>query len=137
MFKCTAVQTQSSIVIRHVLRISKVPRVLGLGFQLTVSVPLPKRRELISTGLLILSFYIINLVDCFGDNQDILPTRKARWDGSSGLKPILSLASYVCRKMVYSEDVQHIYLKHRGECTRRREKKTITEARVEIVGGSP
>ena len=47
MLRCTAVQTQSSIVIRHVLKMSKVPRVLGLGFQCTRSVPLPNSTELI------------------------------------------------------------------------------------------
>ena len=46
--RCTAVQTQSSMVITHVLKISKVPRVLLVGFQCTMSVPLPNRSELIS-----------------------------------------------------------------------------------------
>ena len=44
--RCTAVQTQSSIVIIHVVKISKVPRELGLDFQCTTSVPFPKKREL-------------------------------------------------------------------------------------------
>ena len=45
--RCTAVQTQSSIVMMHVLRMSKVPRVLQLGCQCTMSVPLPNKSELI------------------------------------------------------------------------------------------
>ena len=35
----------------HVVRISKVPRALGLDLQCTISVLLPKRRELISIVL--------------------------------------------------------------------------------------
>lgn len=35
------------MVVIHVLRISKVPRVLGLDFQCTMSEPLPKSSELI------------------------------------------------------------------------------------------
>ena len=38
---------QSSIVMIHVLRMSKVPRVLQLGCQWTMSVPLPNKSELI------------------------------------------------------------------------------------------
>ena len=42
---CMAVQTQSSIVIIHLLRIPQVPRVLRLGCQRTMSVPLPNKSE--------------------------------------------------------------------------------------------
>ena len=38
---------QSSMVMIHVLKMSKVPRVLGLGFQCTISVPLPNSKALI------------------------------------------------------------------------------------------
>ena len=47
MLRCTAVQTQRAKVIRHDVKISKVPLVLGFGCQCTMSVPLPHRRALI------------------------------------------------------------------------------------------
>ena len=47
MLRCTAVHTHSSMVMIHVVKMSKVPRVFGLGFQCTRSVPLPNTTELI------------------------------------------------------------------------------------------
>ena len=35
------------MVMMQVVRMSKVPRVVGLGFQRTISVPLPNKSELI------------------------------------------------------------------------------------------
>ena len=45
--RCTAVHTQSNIVMRHVLRMSYVPRALQLGCQWTISEPLPNKFEVI------------------------------------------------------------------------------------------